>query len=232
LYLVQAEDGDMRDFRDAESMAHTLRVVLAAKGIRITNSQSLELIAQAFGVADWNTLPAAIRGEAQARADLSRPTAAQDVPVLPFSAQLPVTMHRALTYASERKHQYATLEHFQLALIDDPDARSVLKACNADFDSLTKKPVGHIDGELQKLITDDGEDCKPTAAFLRVIQRAGLQAKGRGRPMVTGADTLVAMLTETASPAARFLGEQGVSRESVANLDEWRVIVGGGTRET
>jgi Glyoxalase superfamily protein/Clp amino terminal domain, pathogenicity island component len=102
----------MRDFRDAKAMAHTLRVALAAKGHKVTNSESLELTAQAFGVADWNTPSAAIREEA------AGPHNNAPAPQFPTTA----TMHGALAYSRQRKHQYATLEHLLLALIDDVDA--------------------------------------------------------------------------------------------------------------
>ena len=97
--LVHAKDADMRDFRDAKAMAHTLRAALAAKGLKITNSRSLELIAEAFGVADWNTLAATIRGEALvARKNASRPPLwpTESNPVIPFSAAFDGTMRRAL----------------------------------------------------------------------------------------------------------------------------------------
>ena len=124
----------MRDFRDAKAMAHTLRAALAAKGHKVINSESLELIAQAFGVADWNTLSAAIRGEAAG----SRNNA--------HSPQFPATATmRALAYARQRKHQYATLEHLLLALIDDLDASAVMKACKVDLGALREKLTNYID---------------------------------------------------------------------------------------
>jgi Glyoxalase superfamily protein/Clp amino terminal domain, pathogenicity island component len=115
----------MRDFRDAKAMAHTMRAALATKGLKITNSESLELITQAFGVADWNTLSAAIRGE------MVGPRNSVPLPQFPtaesgpeFSAELSSTLNQALAHANQRKHQYTTLEHLLLALIDDVDADS------------------------------------------------------------------------------------------------------------
>src|SRR6266446_4162316 len=104
----------MRDFRDAKAMAHTLRAALATKGLDITVSQSLELIAEAFGVADWNTLSAAIRAEAAAPRNNPAPTpppTTERVPGPRLSTTLESTLHRALAHANQRKHQYATLEH-------------------------------------------------------------------------------------------------------------------------
>ena len=83
----------MRDFRDAKAMEHTLRAALAAKGIKITVSQSLELIAKAFGLADWNTLAAVI--ERERRVSPPRPPASEAAPAL-FSAELRSTLNRAL----------------------------------------------------------------------------------------------------------------------------------------
>ncbi len=185
----------MRDFRDAKAMAHTLRAALAAKGLKITISQSLELIAEAFGVEDWNTLAAAIRAEAHAprrsKTFAPMPPAAEAVPGTRFSAELEVTLHRAFVSANQRKHKYATLEHLLLALLDDADASAVMKFCNADLGALKEKLVDYLDNGLGKLVVDDGGDSKPTAAFQRVVQRAVLEAQGSGRPMLTGANTLV-----------------------------------------
>jgi ATP-dependent Clp protease ATP-binding subunit ClpA len=127
-------------------------------------------------------------------------------------------MHRALVHANQRKHEYATLEHLLLALIDDADAFAVMNACKCDFVSLKENLVGYLDNGLKRLIVDDGPNSKPTAAFQRVVQRAGLQAKELNRHMVTGADALVAIFAETASPAARILGEYGLSHANVAKL--------------
>jgi hypothetical protein len=211
----------MRDYRNAKAMAHTLRAALAAKSFKITISQSLELIAEAFGVADWNTLSAAIRAEAAAPRNYVGPTpppTAEGAPGPQFSAELESTLHRALEYANQRKHQYSTLEHLLLALIDDADASAVMKACNVDLGALNGQLGSYVDNDLKKLVIDDGGESKPTAAFQRVVQRAVLEAKGRGRPMLTGANTLVAMFPETQSPAARLLDEQGMSHQDAANF--------------
>jgi len=209
--LVQAKDEDMRDFRNAKAMAQTLRAALAAKGLKITISQSLELIAEMFGVADWNTLAAKIHGEAPVTREKVSP------PPLPaFSATLAATLHRALVFATKRKHEYATLEHLLLALIDDTDASAVMRVCNADLGALTEKLVNYLDNELKKLVIDNGADAKPTAGFQRVVfQRVGLQLR---RPMATGANVLLAILDETQSPAARLLGEQGMTRQHLSSI--------------
>jgi len=183
----------MRDFRDSKAMAHTLRVALAAKGHKVTNSESLELIALAFGVADWNTLSAVIREEA---AGLHNHAPA---PQFPTTA----TMHRALAYARQRKHQYATLEHLLLALIDDVDASAVMKACNVDLGALREKLTNYIDDDLKALAIDGGDEPQQSAGFQRVVQRAAHYAEGRGRPKRTGAELLVAIFVDRSRATPR-----------------------------
>ncbi len=89
-----------------------------------------------------------------------------------FSRSLEQALHRALALASERSHEYATLEHLLLALIDDQDAASVMRACGVDLDQLRRSLENYVDNELASLIMATGEDAKPTAGFQRVIQRA------------------------------------------------------------
>ena len=141
---------------------------------------------------------------------------AEVVPGTRYSAELETTLHRALVCANQRKHEYATLEHLLLALIDDANAYAMMKACKADLGVLREKLASYLDNELKKLVIDTGEDAKPTAAFQRVAQRAALLAQELDRPVVTGADTLLAIFPETHSPAARLLGEQGVSQGRAA----------------
>jgi Glyoxalase superfamily protein/Clp amino terminal domain, pathogenicity island component len=214
---------DMRDFRDAKVMARTLRAALAAKGLKITIGQSLELIAEAFGAADWNTLAAAIRAEAPAPRNGGFPSPlpiAERIlrPQAHFSRELESTLHRALANANHRKHGYATLEHLLLALMDDMDASAVMKACNVDLAALKRNLASYVDNELRKLANSDGGDATPSAAFQRVIQRAVTHVHWSGREEVTGANVLVAIFTETESPAARLLGEQDMTREGAVNV--------------
>jgi Glyoxalase superfamily protein/Clp amino terminal domain, pathogenicity island component len=213
----------MRDFRDAKAMAGTLRAALGAKGLKITVSESLELIAKAFGVADWNTLNAAVRTKAPApRNDFSPspPPAAQRVlgPGPHFSRELESTLHRALAGANHRKHQYATLEHLLLALIEDQDASAVMKACNVDLGALKKNLANYIDHELTGLAKPDGTDASPTDAFQRVVHRAVTHIQWSGREEVTGANLLLAIFPERKSPAARLLGEQDMTRQDAVSF--------------
>jgi ATP-dependent Lon protease len=151
-------------------------------------------------------------------ARLQRVDALMDLPTLAVSPALEVTRRRALDYANQRKHQYATLEHLLLALIDDTDAAAVMEACSADLGALKASLSDYLDNGLKDLVIENGGDAKPTAAFQRVAQRAELHAQELGRPLVTGTNTLFAMFRETQSPAAKFLGEQGVSRARAADF--------------
>jgi ATP-dependent Clp protease ATP-binding subunit ClpA len=134
-----------------------------------------------------------------------------------FSRSLEQALHRALALASERRHEYATLEHLLLALIDDPDAASVMRACNVDLDQLRRTVTDYIDSELDNLVGDGREDSKPTAGFQRVIQRAVIHVQSSGREEVTGANVLVAIFAERESHAAYFLQEQDMTRYDAVN---------------
>jgi hypothetical protein len=209
----------MRDFRDAKAMAHSLRAALAAKGFKITVSQSLELIAQAFGVADWNTLAAAMRREApNPRWNASarpRPTAEW---AARFSIELKLTLNRALDYASLRRHEYMTLEHLLLALIDDMNASGVMNVCDVNLGALRENLASYLDNDLKTLVIDDSRKPRPTPTFQRVVQRAVLHAQGLGRETATGGDVLVAIFDETESPAVWLLGEQGMTQQDASNF--------------
>ncbi|MBN9075245.1 MAG: ATP-dependent Clp protease ATP-binding subunit ClpA [Rhizobiales bacterium] len=134
-----------------------------------------------------------------------------------FSQGLERALHQALTYANERHHEYATLEHLLLALIDDADAGAVMRACNVDLDELKQVLVTYIDTELDNLVTGYDEDSKPTAGFQRVIQRAVIHVQSSGREEVSGANVLVAIFAERESHAAYFLQEQQMTRYDAVN---------------
>ena len=135
-----------------------------------------------------------------------------------FSRNLEETLHRAVAYANQRKHEYATLEHLLLSLADDQEATAVMRACNVDLPTLKKNLVNYLDTELRSLIVDDGEDAKPTAGFQRVIQRAVIHVQSSGRDEVTGANVLVAVFSERESHAAFFLQEQDMTRYDAVNF--------------
>ncbi|MBM3529644.1 MAG: ATP-dependent Clp protease ATP-binding subunit ClpA [Alphaproteobacteria bacterium] len=134
-----------------------------------------------------------------------------------FSRSLEQSLHRALALANERHHEYATLEHLLLALIDDQDAAAVMRACNVDAEKLKRNLVSYLESELENLVTEGGEDSKPTAGFQRVIQRAVIHVQSSGREEVTGANVLVAIFAERESHAAYFLQEQEMTRYDAVN---------------
>ena len=134
-----------------------------------------------------------------------------------FSQGLEKALHQALTLANERHHEYATLEHLLLALIDDNEAAAVMRACNVDLDELRQTVLGYIDTELDNLVTGYDEDSKPTAGFQRVIQRAVIHVQSSGREEVSGANVLVAIFAERESHAAYFLQEQQMTRYDAVN---------------
>jgi ATP-dependent Clp protease ATP-binding subunit ClpA len=129
-----------------------------------------------------------------------------------LSRSLEQALHRAIKLASDRHHEYATLEHLLLALIDDGDAQQVMKACNVNLDALRTALRKYVDEELVTLVIEDGEDAKPTTGFQRVVQRAVLHVQNSGRDEVTGANLLVALFTERESHAVFFLQEQNMTR--------------------
>ena len=134
-----------------------------------------------------------------------------------FSRHLEETLHRAVAYANQRHHEYATLEHLLLSLTDDEEGAQVMKACNVDLAALKKSLVNYLDVELKSLVVEDGEDAKPTAGFQRVIQRAVIHVQSSGRDEVTGANVLVAVFSERESHAAFFLQEQEMTRYDAVN---------------
>ncbi len=135
-----------------------------------------------------------------------------------LSRNLEQTLHRALSLASERRHEYATLEHLLLGLTDDTDAATVLKACGLDLDKLRTDLGEFLDKDLAGLATDRPGDPKPTAGFQRVVQRAAIHVQSSGRDEVTGANVLVALFSERESHAVYFLQMQDMTRLDAVNF--------------
>ncbi len=136
-----------------------------------------------------------------------------------FSNTLEQSIHAALALANARRHELATLEHLLLALIDEPDAARVMKACSVDLTELRKSLEEFIEDDLATLITDvEGSEAVPTAAFQRVIQRAAIHVQSSGRTEVTGANVLVAIFAERESNAAYFLQDQDMTRYDAVNF--------------
>src|SRR5271168_4908358 len=134
-----------------------------------------------------------------------------------LSRNLEKTLHRALAFANERRHEYATLEHLLLSLTEDQDAVAVLRACTVDVDKLRRDLFHYVDQDLAGLVSNHVEDAKPTASFSRVIQRAAIHVQSSGREEVTGANVLVAMFAERESHAVFFLQEQDMTRLDAVN---------------
>jgi ATP-dependent Clp protease ATP-binding subunit ClpA len=136
-----------------------------------------------------------------------------------FSNTLEQAIHAALALANARRHEFATLEHLLLALIDEPDAARVMQACSVDVEDLRKTLLEFVEEDLSNLVTDvDGSEAVPTAAFQRVIQRAAIHVQSSGRTEVTGANVLVAIFAERESNAAYFLQEQDMTRYDAVNF--------------
>ena len=134
-----------------------------------------------------------------------------------LSRNLEQTLHRALALATERSHEYATLEHLLLALAEDQDAVPVMRACGVDVQQLRQDLSQFVDHELDGLKAAGATDPKPTAGFQRVIQRSVIHVQSSGREEVTGANVLVAMFSERESHAVFYLQVQDMSRLDAVN---------------
>nr|WP_315456467.1 ATP-dependent Clp protease ATP-binding subunit ClpA [uncultured Sphingorhabdus sp.] len=129
-----------------------------------------------------------------------------------FAESLEATLHNALKHAGDRAHEYATLEHLLLALIDDADAAKVMQACGVDIGELSDIVITYLDTELESLRVEGKVDPSPTSGFQRVVQRAILHVQSSGKDVVTGANVLVALFSERESYAVYFLQQQDMSR--------------------
>jgi len=149
-----------------------------------------------------------------------------------FTESLEEAIHRALEYASERRQEFATLEHLLLSLIDDKDASAVMRACSVNLEILRKQLIQYIDTDLDALIVSEIEDVQPTTGFQRVVQRALIHVQSSGREEVTGANVLVAIFAERESHAAFFLLEQDMTRFDAVNYISHGVAKRGDQSET
>jgi ATP-dependent Clp protease ATP-binding subunit ClpA len=221
----------MRDFRDAKAMARDLRQALAAKGLKVSLAEALELVARLLGARDWNTLAAAIQAASKPAAPAPQPAPAPSPPTAPkpfdaprrpgsirFAPALEATLHRATRLAAARKHEYTTLEHLLVALTDDRDALAVLEACAVDAPELASALTAWIDAALTSLVLKEAEDPKPTAGFHRVIQRAVIHVQSAGRDEVSGANVLTAIFSERESRAYALLTEREMTRFDAVNF--------------
>src|SRR5246500_4419519 len=134
-----------------------------------------------------------------------------------IAQELEVSLHMAFVEARQKRHEFITVEHLLLALLDNPTAAEVLRACGANMDELRKNLTQHIAEQTPRIAADREVDTQPTLGFQRVIQRAILHVQSSGKKEVTGANVLVAIYGEKDSHAVSFLHQQGVSRLDVVN---------------
>ncbi|HDS1517959.1 TPA: ATP-dependent Clp protease ATP-binding subunit ClpA [Stenotrophomonas maltophilia] len=134
-----------------------------------------------------------------------------------FSKDLEHTIGQCYKRAREARHEFMTVEHLLLALLDNPSAQAVLKACGADADRLRQELEQAIEASVSRLAEDDGRDTQPTLGFQRVLQRAVYHVQSSGKKEVTGANVLVAIFGEKDSHAVYYLNQQDVTRLDVVN---------------
>ncbi|WP_448501770.1 AAA family ATPase, partial [Sphingomonas sp.] len=149
-----------------------------------------------------------------------------------FASALESTLHKALEAASSRRHEYATLEHLLLALIDDEHASRVMAACGVDLGEIKATVAHYLDTELEALKVENASDPSPTSGFQRVVQRAILHVQSSGRDEVTGANVLVALFSERESYAVYFLQQQDMSRLDAVSFLSHGVGKGGAPAES
>lgn len=134
-----------------------------------------------------------------------------------FSKDLEQTIGQCYKRAREARHEFMTVEHLLLALLDNPSAQAVLKACGADVDRLRSDLEQAIDASVARLADDDGRDTQPTLGFQRVLQRAVYHVQSSGKKEVSGANVLVAIFGEKDSHAVYFLNQQDITRLDIVN---------------
>ena len=135
-----------------------------------------------------------------------------------IAQELEVSLHMAFVEARQKRHEFITVEHLLLALLDNPTAAEVLRSCGANMDELRKNLTQHITEQTPRIAADREVDTQPTLGFQRVIQRAILHVQSSGKKEVTGANVLVAIFGEKDSHAVYYLHQQGVTRLDVVNF--------------
>jgi ATP-dependent Clp protease ATP-binding subunit ClpA len=134
-----------------------------------------------------------------------------------IAQELEVSLHLAFMEARQKRHEFITVEHLLLAMLDNPSAAKVLRACAADIDELRKTLADFVTTQTPTIAGSGEVDTQPTLGFQRVIQRAILHVQSSGKKEVTGANVLVAIFGEKESHAVYFLSQQGISRLDVVN---------------
>jgi len=134
-----------------------------------------------------------------------------------IAQELEVSLHMAFMDARQKRHEFITVEHLLLAMLDNPSAAQVLRACAANLEELRKALIEYVAEHTPMVAGNEEVDTQPTLGFQRVIQRAILHVQSSGKKEVTGANVLVAIFGEKDSHAVYFLHQQGVSRLDVVN---------------
>src|SRR5438094_5247436 len=134
-----------------------------------------------------------------------------------IAQELEVSLHMAFVEARQKQHEFITVEHLLLAMLDNPSAAEVLKACGVDLEELRGVLTDFINEHTPRLSPHSDADTQPTQGFQRVIQRAILHVQSSGKKEVTGANVLVAIFGEKESHAVYFLNQRGVTRLDVVN---------------
>ena len=135
-----------------------------------------------------------------------------------IAQELEVSLHMAFMEARQKRHEFITVEHLLLAMLDNPSAAEVLRACSANIEEIRKSLTDFVAEHTPTVAGSDDVDTQPTLGFQRVIQRAILHVQSSGKKEVTGANVLVAIFGEKDSHAVYFLQQQGVARLDIVNF--------------
>ena len=134
-----------------------------------------------------------------------------------LSSELEFCLNEAFQRAREKRHEFMTVEHLLLALLDIPKVHEILKACNSNIPELRRQLSEFIEEQTPLLPHDDDTDVQPTLGFQRVLQRAVFHVQSSGKKEVTSANVLVAIFSEKQSQAVYYLGLQDVTRLDIVN---------------
>ena len=146
-----------------------------------------------------------------------------------LSKELEFTLNQAFKRAKAKQHEFMTVDHLLLSLLDNPAALEVLRACAADIEKLRRQLTEFIDETTPLLVEGEDRDIQPTLGFQRVLQRAVFHVQSSGKTEVTGANVLVAIFNEQDSQAVYFLGQQEITRLDVVNYISHGIAKGQGT---
>ena len=134
-----------------------------------------------------------------------------------LSSELEFCLNEAFQNARESRHEFMTVEHLLLALLDIPKVHEILKACNSNVGQLRRQLSEFIDEATPLMPLEEEAEVQPTLGFQRVLQRAVFHVQSTGKKEVTGSNVLVAIFSEKQSQAVYFLGLQDVTRLDIVN---------------